>query len=570
MENNYIRIIDNVTMFVQTPFENFDKDKFLLEFTTDSELTCFNILYAFSADKQNYSQPIKKEDFQIPPSITENYIAVYFKKIVPNTFNQIGTLYPEKNVNSDLRFIDLTNVKYNDVDVNVTGNDLRFQSEHQLINQWPKWNFYDNQLISVNRWLAQVNAINEMYGHVCIYFKTEPIENQISDTLSNNNARNVVNIKKIHISAPNNELPQDRNVYTEWDMPLQDDFVIHVIKDKFEQAFGLSTIPSEKDYLYLPIVNKLFRVATMQPKNGFMGKIGWWEVFLAKYEDDDTVQISDGLEEALSGIQDLDIDGIDDVPTEIFNQLKTFKDDTVRTKEKIDEITVDEKKVVNENFTNKLVDSTFYVSLKETEKLREFYDRRLKIVSVNPDNSTFPITMYDNGNIEKRTVALQYNLNDYSQKNKANLTINQSFEISFNFVLMVRFVGEIFDLLSHDGLLSNFTIRNSRNKLEIVDVQNQQTFPVNFSFVEKEIYNIVIKKISQTKQITIKIFSLKNKEKSLEFQDVYIITNEILPFTLTHIHLFGGNFLSAEVLLNIDEKNILKDYVNPLLQMKQF
>jgi phage-related tail protein len=69
----------------------------------------------------------------------------------------------------------------------------------------------------------------------------------------------------------------------------------------------------------------------------------------------------------------------------IFDEINNIFAKTVDTGDKISERTIEEKKTATQAYTNKLVDSTSYVSKKETEKLREFYNKRLAIVSVNPD-----------------------------------------------------------------------------------------------------------------------------------------------------------------------------------------
>ena len=48
----------------------------------------------------------------------------------------------------------------------------------------------------------------------------------------------LTSIKKMMVMLPGNELPQDRTVYTEWDMPMEGEFVIHVINEIFKNAFG--------------------------------------------------------------------------------------------------------------------------------------------------------------------------------------------------------------------------------------------------------------------------------------------------------------------------------------------
>ncbi len=577
-KDDKIKISEDVILYLQKSIANFDISK--IDLTTSLNVNhLFQILYSYSYDKTNYSDFKFLENFQNPDNIDiPVYFAIQFKKIVLTDNQKVLTLNQTKNVDNKLQEIQIDSLKYDSNEINLLlENEAKFQTLYSIINEFPKWNFYDNQQITISRWLKQINAISEMYGHTCIYFKTEPIESKIEHTFKNNVFRNVTNIKKLHVLAPNNELPQDRNIYSDWDMPLQDDFVIHIVKDKFEQAFGQFKIPIEKDYLYLPIINKLFRVSASQPKNSFMGKVGWWEVYLAKFEEDECVTINDELKSAMEGFTDFDlaiqsIDTIDDsLKSELFNELDEFKNQTLITVEKIDEKTIDEKKEATENFTNKLVDSTHYISLKETEKLRELYNNKLKIVSVNPDTSVFPINMYDNTTVEKRVVAMQYNLSDYTTKNKISKLVTKNLELSFNYVCLNNFVGEVFDFLNASGNLSIFTIRNNRNKLEIIDNRINRTFLIDFSLINKELYNIVLNYNLDLKQFSVKIFSLKNKEKILEYQNIYISNQSTkTQFEICFLHLFGGNFYSNNITFNIDDKNILKDFVNPLLVMKNF
>lgn len=569
---------ESTYLYFQEPIDNFDISKIITN-CSENLTKYFQILFSYSYDKINYADFKLKSEFVAPDNLSiPVYISIFFRKNDSTDLQKVLNLYQEKNVKSEQNLIKIDSISYNSIDFLLTSEDIvKFESVYKLIEQFPRWNFYDDKLISINRWLEQCNAIAEMYGHTCIYFKTEPVETEISHTFKNNVFRNVKNIKKLHVLSPNNELPQDRNIYSEWDMPLQDDFVLHIVVDKFEQAFGINEIPNEKDYLYLPILNKLFRVSASQPKNGFMGKIGWWEVYLAKFEEDETITIDEQLKASMEDYDIFDealqsIDNFDNtVSTNLFNELNEYKTDTLYTSEKIAEITTDEKKIVTENFSNKLQDSTHYISLKETENQREFYNNRLNIILVNPDTSAFPINMYDNTTVDKRVIAMQYVLTDYTIKNKLSININNSFILDYNFVLLKNFSGELFDLISDTGNLSLYTIKINRNKLEIIDNRFSESFVINFDLKINEIYNISINYSIKIKQFSIKIFSLKNKEKFLEFQNIYIITNaQTIPFKIKYIHLFGGNFYSNEITFGIDDKIILKDYVNPLLKMKQF
>lgn len=70
---------------------------------------------------------------------------------------------------------------------------------------------------------------------------------------------------------------------------------------------------------------------------------------------------------------------------DLYNKFENIIDDGLITAEiKKLQLLLRRKEVTN-NLNNHLVDSTSYVSLKETENQRNFYNKRLKIVTINPD-----------------------------------------------------------------------------------------------------------------------------------------------------------------------------------------
>lgn len=572
IEKKNIGIFEDTIMYFNDSFDEIDMSLISILIETNNQ---FQILYAYSIDGTNYSNYQSKEFFtEIIHSEFPLYLSIYFKRIIEKDLRIPDTLYQNENVDHTFSRIVINGVIYDGKEYDLI-KDFRFKTFYSIINEFPKWNFYDGQQVTIDRWLKQCNAIVEMYGHTAIYFKTEPDSGKTVHTLSNNVIRNVVDIKKLHIMFPNNELPQDRNIYTDWDMPLQDEIFIHIAWDKFKQAFGENAIPNEKDYLYLPLINKYFRISTVQPKNGFMGKIGWWEAYLSKYEEDETVKIPKSLSEAYSGIPEFDsaldelnwYDDEDNFDT-IINEKDIFIDDTIRDTNKINIDTIEEKKSTTQNFTNKFIDSTFKVSLKETEKLREFYDKRLSIVSINPDSNSFPITMYNCQLVENRVVAMQYDLKDYTSKNKFNTIFQTNYKLNFNFILDKRFTGEIFDIIANTNVIL-LTIENKYNKISLIDSIRQQTFDIDFTFNIHDFYNIDIE--YQNAQYIIKIFRLENGEKTLDYQNIYIV--DILDFSnfdINKIFLFGGKHYINDIIFHINDNKILTDNCNPLLQMNNF
>jgi len=556
-----INLFEDSVIYFKNKFVNFDIDKLVLFVKTQID---FEIKFAFSLDNVNWSFPVEKEnwnfEYQSINELNDFYLSIWCKKINLQKSDS-NTLFLNQNIdNKNIHELLIEKIVYDSVNIEFNENTIFINTLNKIVNTNNKWNFYDNQQTNIRRWLDTCVSVVNSYGHQCIYFKTEVIE--VNNTLATNVLRNVVNIKKIPIISPDNELPQDRNVYSEWDMPMEGDFVIHVVDEIFKNAFGETKVPLSKDYLYLPIINKLFRVSSVQPVNGFMGRIGWWEVFLSKFEDDETIKISNELKEVYSGIQEFD-DSFD-----LLDEYENIIDEDVLDNEYIDEKTSEEKREVTNNFSNRLVDSTHYIDLKETELQRQFYSKNLAIVSINPDNYAFPVTMYNCSDIEKRVVALTYNLVDLVSKNK-NKLICDTFEFSTNFVLLQKFSGELFDFIGPNEL-SLFTLEFNRKKLTLIVHKYQLDYVINYDFIENEFYQILIKYDSHYKQLSVRIYLLENKQKNLVFQNLYILNSEnYSKFEFNKLYLYGGKFLTNEVILKINENKILTDNVTPVLVMNK-
>lgn len=585
-ESTEIIFNKSTVVYIRRVIERFSMDLFTVDYRDNKH---FSRKFAYSFDGQNWSNPVSEEDFSIDSDFKDVFISVHFDCFNPNDNNEATTIYNQRNVDNTPSHFELLAIAYNGENFDLHDSDVvGYETYSQIINKYPKWNFYDRQQVTINRWLDTCEAISEMYGHTCIYFKTEPVESETIHTFANHVVRNVVAIKKLKINVPNNELPQDRSAYTDWDFMMQDEFIVHMLNRKFRQAFGDSKIPLSKDYLYLPITGKLYRVSSVQPKNGFMNKIGWWECYLSKYEEDECVVMSDEIKNAMitpNSTQEM-IDGINFIEDEIgasdelyedenlkniLSEIDSFNNERVLSADKINQATTDEKKEVTQWHTNKNVDSNWYVGLKETEKQREFVNKRMTIVSVNPDKNTYPVTMYQCSTVDKRVVGLSYDLKDYTSVNKTSTTFNKSMKLDFNFVLLNSFTGELFDFETENPTNTFLTIQQTRTKMEIVlHGESQEVFNINYKFEINEFYRISIEITPQ--QIAIKIFTVKDKEKSLAYQDLYIIKGLITPliYTLGKTYLFGGNYLTNDIYLWINDKIILKDNCNPIMQLNKF
>lgn len=582
---NSLKIYEDTILYLLTSYENFDFSKLKITYGEDIVSTenskedfsekNFKLFYNYSLDKINYSEFV--ETLVIPNDIINQniYISILIKKKIIDDTHKPLTLRQTQNVNEVQRYLEIESIKYNDIALDLTNEDIiKFETIYQVINKYPKFNFYDNQTINIKRWKDTLFATSGIGSFICIYFRTNPIKTETVETFRNHVLRNVVAVKKLLIQNSDGEFPADKQQVSEWDMALLDDYIIHINAERFEIAFGANQVPHQSDYLYIPLINKLFQVNQSNPVRGFIGQIGWWEAYLGKWEDNESITFAEGLKESLEDVPEFDesfnamneIELDDTLKSEIFNELNTIKANTLDTNEKNLQKTIEEKKSATQNYTNKLVDSNNYISLKETEKLREYYERRLSLITVNPDTSAFPLVMYDNTTVDKNVVAMQYNLTDFVETNNFSLNVNIGLNLSFNYVLINKFNGNIIDLMQSD--LSIFQLIQNRDcKIVINNVLNTEQFVVDYVFDLLEFYNIEFNYSKSIKQFAIKIFKLVNEEKNLEYQNIYNFNEGLLFEKITHCQLFGGKFYSNELTLTIDNNQILKDYTKPLLMM---
>lgn len=601
-ENKYLQFTEGTYLYFTDMFPSVDFSKFKLSIPENSN---FNILWAYSFVPNQFLSYKPIEEY---PNIIEYksasgenipiYVSIFFQK------DWVDITTTDLDVKSHNLEIEHSIILERDMFYGLKRLDYRIKSFSDIYQKQTSWNLYNNTEVVINNWKNQCRAIATLGGIQCLYFRTVPKESV--DTLRTHNIREVSDIKRMYINLPNGEVPQDKFIYTDWDMPLQDDFMVHIVIELFQQAFGENTVPEEKDFIYFPLFQKIFRVSTMQPVNRYMGQVAWWEVYLAKFEDDETVKIDKSLLQNVSDVDyvlglgnveisedkfpetewDTEHEFLPEVTPEathnkkVLDAQKSIIDDiqqhinsSVVSSDKLDFKTIEERKTATAGMSNNLVDSTFNVSLKETEKIRESFDNRLNIVSVNPSSEAFPINMYDTKTVERRVIALTWNLYDFTTKNKFSTTIGSGFNLSFDYVLSGSFNSEILALSDRWGF-QKFIIELKRNKLSVNDVNSAQEFLVDFKLEKNEFYQIQLIYNVIRQSYTVLIYGLVLSEKQLlhsqEFQIKKSIFTNSVNTEVSKVYLFGGNQYLGNLILFINDNKILHDTCKPLLVMNEF
>jgi hypothetical protein len=124
---------------------------------------------------------------------------------------------------------------------------------------------------------------NQLYGHQVVYFRTLP-EGDSGDyifkewTLYKN-----VDRQCIKVAVPKNAFPSNMPKYAEFGLDFQVPFEVHVDHRYFQSIFGCNSEPRKRDFLYFPLLNRMFEIQGSYLHRGFMMAPTFWKIQLKKY-----------------------------------------------------------------------------------------------------------------------------------------------------------------------------------------------------------------------------------------------------------------------------------------------
>ena len=90
--------------------------------------------------------------------------------------------------------------------------------------------------VQLNRELAL--TVSEMFGWNVCYFKVAADGRTKDVILKEYSLYNVSDIKNIRVVVPDNQFPDNKIMFTPFDMNFEEGFEVHIVKEDFERAFG--------------------------------------------------------------------------------------------------------------------------------------------------------------------------------------------------------------------------------------------------------------------------------------------------------------------------------------------
>jgi len=190
---------------------------------------------------------------------------------------------------------------------------------------------------SVKVYKQLTNIVNSIFGHQVNYFRTEPDVRTTDVILMEYSLHNVVDNKQIKVLVPDNEFPTDSNTYDIFGIEIED-FEIHITAAEFETHFGAGKHPRNKDYMYIPIINKVYEINSVSLADEFNKSHSYWRVKLVKYQDRSDVikgQFDAATDVLITGIEEVFGERIQDeyatnLKPEIFQTVSTTYLDGIR------------------------------------------------------------------------------------------------------------------------------------------------------------------------------------------------------------------------------------------------
>lgn len=320
--------------------------------------------------------------------------------------------------------------------------------------------------------LQLANMVNDIFGHTVTYFKTEPDQRTKDVILMEYSLFNVVAQEDIKILVPDNEFPQESSLsYDIFGMDFEE-FEIHIVRQEFEKAFGYKATPRNRDYMFIPIMNKMYSISSVAIGDRFNNSKPYWKIKLTKFTNETAVDQ---------------------------NEFAAATDDVITN---IDEIFGAEIQETYAKDTKPMQYQT--VSTAYRDGIRNFMHRDLNIIDYELKNRWTVVSKnyYNLTQIPKNETAIDYVLSS-KLTNDENFAVTAWFQPQFP----TGYAGEEFLFGDYDAMLG-FRIVVSSQEIKISINGVVYSYMHGLTFTTDKWYGLILNGSNQFKQLSVYIYSL--------------------------------------------------------------
>lgn len=315
------------------------------------------------------------------------------------------------------------------------------------------------------------NVINGIFGHEVNYFRTEPDLRTSDVILMEYSLHNVVDNQTIKILVPGNEFPTEANTYDIFGIELED-FEVHITAQEFESHFGAGKTPRNKDYMFIPIMNRMYEISSVSLADEFNLANTYWRVKLVKYQDR-----SDVIKGQFDAATDVLVTGIE----EIFGE-----------------------KIKEEYHKDTKPEQFQTVVLTYKDGVREFVNKKLKIVDYDLKNRWTVVSKnyYDFTAMPLDDIALFYEAPSKVVPGK-----NAAFTGWFSPKFSSTSTNDFF-LFGDNDALTGFKLTISNTEFKVTANGASETFTHGITLSNNKWYAYIVNVNNEFLQLEVSIYSL--------------------------------------------------------------
>jgi len=166
-------------------------------------------------------------------------------------------------------------------------------------------------------------TINRMFGHDVMYARAVPMSIGRDVVLHEWTLYDVDEPCCVKVIVDKNEFPDNKIDYNPMGMDFELPFEVQIVKEYFEEIFGIGSAPQKRDIVYFPLTNRIYEVESSYLWKDIMQQNVYWKVSLIKYAPKSNRQEPQDLRQYLA---DISTDFTEEFEEEVIEQeIKTTK-----------------------------------------------------------------------------------------------------------------------------------------------------------------------------------------------------------------------------------------------------
>ena len=143
---------------------------------------------------------------------------------------------------------------------------------------------------------------NQLYGHQVVYFRTLPESDSGDFVFKEWTLYKNIDRKCIKVMVKDNVFPENTPKYADYGIGFQLPFEIEVDHKYFQSIFGVSSEPRKRDFLYFPLLNRMYEIQGSFLHRGFMMAPTYWKIQLKKYNPNIDMLLTDDTRSFLDNV----------------------------------------------------------------------------------------------------------------------------------------------------------------------------------------------------------------------------------------------------------------------------